>query len=182
MTTNQQSNKLGNDAWYCEIGKLLCNHRLQCGLNISDISHNLKIGEGYIHAIEDGSIRSMLPDVYARGYIRSYAQQIGFDINTSNANDHCLKDPKPTHAIQYKTFSFNKKAMCTVITCSLLLCCVILNHIFHEDKITLTAHISNIPQEFAVEVSDRFHALKLLEIRRISYNELDLQHHTKSGE
>ena len=51
--------------------------RESCGLNIGDVSRATCIYSGYLKAIEEGDFSKIPADVYARGYIRGYANYLG---------------------------------------------------------------------------------------------------------
>ncbi len=57
---------------------LLKSHREAKGVEIQEIAEYTKINPKYLHAIESGDFK-MLPNVYMRLFLRSYAQFIGAD-------------------------------------------------------------------------------------------------------
>ncbi|MBC8312431.1 MAG: helix-turn-helix domain-containing protein [Candidatus Marinimicrobia bacterium] len=57
---------------------LLKSHRESKGVEIEEIAEYTKINPKYLHAIESGDF-SVLPNVYMRLFLRSYAQYIGAD-------------------------------------------------------------------------------------------------------
>lgn len=60
-----------------ELGHLLREERIRRGLSVEAIANQLKITSRVVRAIEDGDVESMPHAVYARGFIRSYAQLLG---------------------------------------------------------------------------------------------------------
>ena len=57
---------------------LLKSHREAKGVEIQEIAEYTKINPKYLHAIESGDFK-VLPNVYMRLFLRSYAQFIGAD-------------------------------------------------------------------------------------------------------
>jgi|GEM_PF-1581092 len=61
------------------IGQVLRKRREELGLSLEDIQEQTKVRKRYIQAIEDDDWSSLPGDVYARGFIRSYAEALGMD-------------------------------------------------------------------------------------------------------
>ena len=51
--------------------------RKSCGMEIGDVSRATCICSRYLEAIEEGDFSKIPADVYARGYIRVYANYLG---------------------------------------------------------------------------------------------------------
>lgn len=60
-----------------EFGNLLREERLRYGYTVDEIASRLKITSRMVRAIEEGDMESMPHAVYARGFIRAYAQLLG---------------------------------------------------------------------------------------------------------
>lgn len=54
-------------------------HRNARGIDIKEVSKELKISEFYLRAIESDDFAKLPGDVYARGYIKEYARFLGID-------------------------------------------------------------------------------------------------------
>lgn len=67
----------GTGLTLAELGHLLREERIRHGLSVEAIADQLKITSRVVRAIEDGDVESMPHAVYARGFIRSYAQLLG---------------------------------------------------------------------------------------------------------
>ncbi|MDE0810683.1 MAG: helix-turn-helix domain-containing protein, partial [Alphaproteobacteria bacterium] len=63
-----------------EIGLTLHEARERSGQSLQDASHDLRIRLEYLRAIENGDFRSLPGMTYAIGYVRSYAQYLGLDV------------------------------------------------------------------------------------------------------
>jgi cytoskeletal protein RodZ len=61
------------------IGDTLAEARRQAGLTISQVSHQTRIRESIVRAIEQGDFSPCGGDFYARGHIRSIAEVVGVD-------------------------------------------------------------------------------------------------------
>jgi cytoskeletal protein RodZ len=64
-----------------EIGQVLKTKREELGLSLPDIEQQTKIRGRYLEAIENGEWSILPGDVYARGFVRSYAEAVGLDGN-----------------------------------------------------------------------------------------------------
>jgi cytoskeleton protein RodZ len=61
------------------VGVLLRNCRLRAGLDLGEMSHSLHIRRCFLEAIETGRFETLPGPVYALGFVRSYAEQLGLD-------------------------------------------------------------------------------------------------------
>jgi cytoskeleton protein RodZ len=62
-----------------EVGAQLRQARMARGEQIEDVAENLRIRPGYLHGLEQGDLSVMPGRTYALGFLRSYAQYLGFD-------------------------------------------------------------------------------------------------------
>jgi cytoskeleton protein RodZ len=62
-----------------EIGEILKAKREEKGLSLADIEQATKIRTRYLEAIEEGDLSAIPGMVYARGFIKSYAEFLGLD-------------------------------------------------------------------------------------------------------
>jgi len=63
-----------------EIGEILKKAREEKGLSIDDIQQITKIRSRYLNAIEEGNLDVLPGEVYAKGYIKSYAEAVGLNV------------------------------------------------------------------------------------------------------
>lgn len=61
------------------VGERLKEKREEEGISIKEISEKLKIKMSYLEDLEENNYDKLPPDVYVKGFIRSYAQFVGFD-------------------------------------------------------------------------------------------------------
>jgi len=61
-----------------DIGRLLKEKRLACGLEISDIAKRTCINGRYLRAMEDGKFQD-IPRVFDKGYLKIYANVLNLD-------------------------------------------------------------------------------------------------------
>lgn len=61
------------------VGEELEHARQRCGLSLQDVSARTKVSIERLHAIERGDGEGLPPLVYLRGYVRSYASEVGLD-------------------------------------------------------------------------------------------------------
>ncbi|ADD02889.1 conserved hypothetical protein [Thermoanaerobacter mathranii subsp. mathranii str. A3] len=64
-----------------ELGEFLKNERIKKGLTLEEIQEITKIRIRYLKAIEDGDFSIMPALVYAKGFVKSYAEALGLDGN-----------------------------------------------------------------------------------------------------
>jgi cytoskeletal protein RodZ len=62
-----------------EVGAQLRQLRLQRGEDLDDVAQHLRIKSGYLFALEQGDLSVMPGRTYALGFLRSYADYLGFD-------------------------------------------------------------------------------------------------------
>lgn len=62
-----------------ELGDILKNARLKKGMTLDDLQEITKIRTKYLKAIEDGDFGVMPALVYAKGFVKSYAEAVGID-------------------------------------------------------------------------------------------------------
>lgn len=67
------------EALVCEVGAQLREARMARGEELEDVAENLRIQPTYLHALEQGDLSVMPGRTYALGFLRSYAQYLGFD-------------------------------------------------------------------------------------------------------
>jgi cytoskeletal protein RodZ len=64
-----------------ELGEFLKSERLKRGMTLEEIQEITKIRTRYLKAIEDGDFSVMPAMVYAKGFVKSYAEALGLDGN-----------------------------------------------------------------------------------------------------
>lgn len=62
-----------------ELGLELRRHREQLGIDLDELQVRTKIRKRYLSALEEGDWSILPGDVYARGFVRSYADAVGAD-------------------------------------------------------------------------------------------------------
>ena len=61
------------------VGILLRNCRLRSGLDLAELAQSLRIRQRFLEAIENGRFEALPAPVYALGFVRCYAEQLGLD-------------------------------------------------------------------------------------------------------
>ncbi|AIS52852.1 hypothetical protein TKV_c16980 [Thermoanaerobacter kivui] len=64
-----------------ELGEFLKNERLKKGMTLEEIQEITKIRTRYLKAIEEGDFSVMPASVYAKGFVKSYAEALGLNGN-----------------------------------------------------------------------------------------------------
>ncbi|MHB0976013.1 MAG: helix-turn-helix domain-containing protein [Candidatus Aquicultorales bacterium] len=71
--------KENEEAQAMTVGRILSDARLRRGESVSDVEKATKIRARFILAIEENNYGAIAGDVYARGFIRTYASHLGLD-------------------------------------------------------------------------------------------------------
>ncbi len=61
------------------LGALLAEARRSGGLELSDVAEVTHVRKEYLRSLEDGRYQDLPEDVYARNFVKLYAQAVGFD-------------------------------------------------------------------------------------------------------
>lgn len=77
--TPKDKSKSNFDPAKLELRKLLKRRRKELGLSLSDIERETHIRRKYLKYIESGDYSSLPEDVYSKGYVKNYAEHLGFD-------------------------------------------------------------------------------------------------------
>lgn len=64
---------------YRDIGRMLHDTRESMGLSTVDVASQLKIRNKYLQSLEKGELGDIPGEVYARGYLKLYADFLGYD-------------------------------------------------------------------------------------------------------
>ena len=79
-----------------EVGKELAQARIARGLTLHDVERDTRISRDYLHALEAGELEVIPAPVYARAFLRTYAQYLG--LNAAALIQHlpgAKPDPEP---------------------------------------------------------------------------------------
>jgi cytoskeleton protein RodZ len=104
------------DVWIVEeLGRKLRQIRLERGIDLNDVQEQTKIRIRYLEAIEEGKWDLLPGQVYAKGFIRSYAEYLGLD-SQQLLEEYGLNQPSPppvsesvTQKVQPPSSTRNKK-------------------------------------------------------------------------
>ncbi len=62
-----------------ELGKALAEARIARGLTLRDVERDTRISHKYLQSLEEGTLDEMPAPVYARAFMRTYAQYLGLN-------------------------------------------------------------------------------------------------------
>ncbi len=62
------------------VGEILKQARVNKDISLKEISREIKVQERYLEKIEKGEYQNLLPDVYARGFVKRYASFLELDV------------------------------------------------------------------------------------------------------
>ena len=62
-----------------ELGKALAEARIARGLTLHDVERDTRISSKYLQALEEGKLDALPAPVYARAFMRTYAQYLGLN-------------------------------------------------------------------------------------------------------
>ncbi|AEM79186.1 helix-turn-helix domain-containing protein [Thermoanaerobacter wiegelii] len=93
-----------------ELGEFLKSERIKKGLTLEEIQEITKIRTRYLKAIEDGDFSVMPAIVYAKGFVKSYAEALGLDGNELVKKYEYLFQEKEEEAMpNIETTSYKKE-------------------------------------------------------------------------
>lgn len=78
-----------------ELGNLLQQRRLEKKETLKDVSNQTKIRESFLGLIEEGRFSEMPSYIHAYGFVKNYAEYLGFDYDTEIAHLFAEECPKP---------------------------------------------------------------------------------------
>lgn len=78
-STNQDPSLASVAERIVDIGRHLREARQQRGEDLYDVADYLRIKPSYLFALEEGDLRSMPGQTYAMGFLRTYADHLGYD-------------------------------------------------------------------------------------------------------
>jgi len=85
------------------VGECLKRRREKLGISIKDLGDNLKIKSDYLKDLEENNYEKLPPDVYVKGFIKSYSELVGFD------SEKMIELFRKEREIEDKVKSRNKK-------------------------------------------------------------------------
>src|SRR4051812_45652378 len=77
------------------IGETLRRERLKRGLELEDISRELKIPARFLEAIEEENFERLPAGVFAKSFVRQYARLLALDEDEIAGEVHRIIDPQP---------------------------------------------------------------------------------------
>ena len=84
------------------IGDLFKLKRKEMSLSLKEVENSTSIRSTYLEAIEEGQIHEYISGVYALGFIKQYAQFLGFDIEGMiRDNPAAFRMPVEKHEFSY---------------------------------------------------------------------------------
>ena len=85
------------------VGECLKRRREKLEISIKDLGDNLKIKSDYLKDLEENNYEKLPPDVYVKGFIKSYSELVGFD------SEKMIELFRKEREIEDKVKSRNKK-------------------------------------------------------------------------
>ena len=84
------------------VGDLFKAKRKNLNLSLKEVENSTSIRSAYLEAIEEGQIHEYISGVYALGFIKQYAQFLGFDIEEMiRENPSAFRMPAERHDFSY---------------------------------------------------------------------------------
>lgn len=69
------------DTKSAEFGAMICNARISHNYKLSEVADTLRIRQVYLQAIEDGDFDDLPGPTYAMGFVRTYSDYLGLDLD-----------------------------------------------------------------------------------------------------
>jgi len=84
------------------IGDVFKAKRKDLNLSLKEVENSTSIRSAYLEAIEEGQIHEYISGVYALGFIKQYAQFLGFDIDgMMREHPNAFRMPAEKHEFSY---------------------------------------------------------------------------------
>lgn len=123
--TNKESGLARNGL---KLGKLLERRREELQLSFDDIERDTHIRRKYLKLIEAGDYSGLSNDVYSRGYVKNYAEHLGFDtkeiLRLYSQERHIYSQqtgesqglPRALKPIDSATYTFSPRSILAILT------------------------------------------------------------------
>ena len=106
---------------YRDIGRMLHDTRESMGLTLEDIAAQLKVRLRYLQSLEKGEMGDIPGDVYARGYLRMYADYLGYDGQQILGNVEAQPAIQKTHYLPQESKQQRRTTLVVMFGCLLAL-------------------------------------------------------------
>src|SRR5271167_2240261 len=84
------------------VGDLFKLKRKEMSLSLKEVENSTSIRSSYLEAIEEGQIQEYISGVYALGFMKQYAQFLGFDLDELIRNNPAIfRMPQEKHEFNY---------------------------------------------------------------------------------
>lgn len=84
------------------IGQMFKAKRKELNMTLKEVENSTSIRSGYLEAIEEGKVQEFISNVYAVGFIKQYANFLGFDAEKIvRENPVAFKMPGEKHDFAY---------------------------------------------------------------------------------
>lgn len=83
------------------VGEIFKAKRTDLNLSLKEVENSTSIRSAYLEAIEEGQINEYISGVYALGFMKQYAQFLGFDL------DEMIRDNPTTFRMASEKHEFN---------------------------------------------------------------------------
>lgn len=93
-----------------ELGNLLQERRLEKKETLKDVSDKTKIRESFLVLIEEGRFSEMPSYIHAYGFVKNYAEYLGFNYNEEIAHLFAEEFPKPVTVPVLEESDINKES------------------------------------------------------------------------
>jgi transcriptional regulator with XRE-family HTH domain len=151
MTSNvvasQNASKF-ND--YSDIGRALKDARESMELSLEDVMHAIRVRVKYLEALEQGDIAQIPSEVYARGYIKVYAQYLGYDSKELLNGMSKAQAKQNIHYLPPEKSERNSRITLVVVTaCLAALALGAAWHLWEEKQEVDPPVVRPVPQQFS---------------------------------
>lgn len=84
------------------VGEMFKVKRNELNLSLKEVENSTSIRSAYLEAIEEGQINEYISSVYALGFMKQYAQFLGFDLDEMiRTNPAVFRMPQEKHEFNY---------------------------------------------------------------------------------
>ncbi len=132
---------------YGAIGEMLHDARESYNLTCEQVGHDLHIKASYIEALEKGELEHIPSMVYAKGYLRMYAQYLGVNLSTMLNLVNAEAELKPVASVSTAHHEPRRVQMAIILSFVLMLVVAGVWYFMQQDKeVTAKAVVKPVPE------------------------------------
>ncbi|MBY0355913.1 MAG: helix-turn-helix domain-containing protein [Rickettsiales bacterium] len=111
---------------YRDIGRMLHDTRESMGIALEDVAKQLRVRYKYLQSLEKGEIGEIPGDVYARGYLKMYADFLGYNGQQMITHIHAPSATQSTQYLPPERAEHSRSTVLILVACILALLAIVI--------------------------------------------------------